>query len=235
MEQAMKRIADNLAAVRATISQAAARSGRAAEDIRLVAVTKYVSADLARCVAQAGCLDLGESRPQQLWEKAEQLSDVPIRWHLIGHLQRNKVNRTLPHVTLLHSLDSTRLWQAVDHWAGQQHERLPALVEVNVSGDATKHGFSPTEVATALQASSSWPHVEVRGLMAMASRTGGLDEARQNFATLRHLRDELAGRSPQGPCLPELSMGMSADYEVAIEEGATIVRVGSALFEGVEL
>ena len=235
MNEATQRIAQNLASVRERMALAAQRSGRSNDDIRLVAVTKYVSVPLARCVAEAGCLDLGESRPQQLWEKAEQLVDLPVRWHLIGHLQRNKVNRTLPHVALLHSLDSPRLWQAVEHWAATQTRRLPALVEVNISGDPTKHGFAPEDVSAVIERAGECPHVEIRGLMGMASRTGGLDAARRNFAALRQLRDQLAQRFGQEMQLAELSMGMSGDFEVAIEEGATCVRVGSALFEGLEL
>jgi pyridoxal phosphate enzyme (YggS family) len=235
MQEAMHRIAENLAAVRETMAVAAARSGRAADEVQLVAVTKYVSAGLAREVAAAGCLDLGESRPQELWEKAEQLTDLPIRWHLIGHLQTNKVKRTLPFVRLLHSLDSEHLGDAVERWAAQQGTTVAALLEVNISGDPTKHGYSPDEAVSVIVRASGWPHVQLLGLMAMASQIGGRDEARRNFASLRQLRDHIVSRFPDGPPLRELSMGMSADYDVAIEEGATIVRVGSALFEGIDL
>jgi pyridoxal phosphate enzyme (YggS family) len=234
MTQATKRIAENLAAVRHSMAEAAARSGRSVDQIRLVAVTKYISVERARSLVEAGCHDLGENRPQQLCDKAQQLRDLPIRWHLIGHLQRNKINRTLPHVQLLHSLDSTRLWQSVDQWAAQHGTRLPALIEVNISGDPGKHGFAPQEVSSAVQSAAAWPHVDVRGLMGMASLVGGQDRARRDFIALRQLRDQLVARSPPGLDLPDLSMGMSGDFVVAIEEGATLIRVGSALFEGVE-
>jgi pyridoxal phosphate enzyme (YggS family) len=235
MNGAMQRIADNLAAVRDTMSAAAARSGRSAADIRLVAVTKYVSHDLARALASAGCLDLGENRPQQLWEKAAQLADLPVRWHLIGHLQTNKVKRTLPSVRLLHSLDSDHLADAIEQWAAPQSTRVASLLEVNISGDSTKHGCSPEHAVSSIERAGNWPHVELLGLMTMASQTGGREQARRNFVALRQLRDQIVARVPHGPTLRELSMGMSADYDVAIEEGATIVRVGSALFEGVDL
>jgi uncharacterized pyridoxal phosphate-containing UPF0001 family protein len=142
------RIADNLAMVRGQIAEAAARSGRAAGDVTLVAVTKYVSADMARRVAEAGCLDLGESRPQQLWEKFAALDGLSIRWHLVGHLQRNKVRRTLPAVAMVHSVDSMRLLAAIDEEAGALGSHhvaaaIAVLLEVNISGEPAKHGFPP--------------------------------------------------------------------------------------------
>ncbi len=235
MEDATQRIAENLAAIRDTFALAAAHSGRTADDVRLVAVTKYVSASLARCVVESGCRDLGESRPQALWEKSGQLSELSVRWHLIGHLQRNKIQPTLPHVYLLHSIDSLRLWQAVNQWASQHDEHVSALIEVNISGDANKHGFAPADVASAIKTAKGSGRVVVHGLMAMASTAGGLRRTRENFSALRELRDQLSAQFPDGPRLAELSMGMSGDFAVAIEEGATIVRVGSALFTGVDV
>ncbi len=232
MAEATKRIAENLATIREQMAAAARRSGRDAADVRLVAVTKYVASDVARCLVEAGCLDLGESRPQQLWEKADQLADPRIRWHAIGHLQRNKLNRTLPLVHLVHSLDSLRLAEAIDQWAVQQNRSVDALLEVNVSGDAAKHGFRPDEVRPVLAAARTWGGVRVQGLMAMAGRAGGPEQARRDFAGLRQLRDQLRIETPDGPDLTELSMGMSGDFPIAIEEGATLIRVGSALFEG---
>jgi pyridoxal phosphate enzyme (YggS family) len=222
----MARAAKNLAVVRERIGAAAARSGRSAADIQLVAVTKYVSAALARGIFAAGCLDLGESRPQELSRKAAALADLPVRWHLIGHLQTNKIKRTLPLVQLLHSLDSEHLADAIERWAEQEETSVAALVEVNISGDASKHGFSPQGALAAVERCSQWPHLQLGGLMAMASQTGGRDEARRNFAALRQLRDAIVSRLPHGPTLDELSMGMSDDYDIAVEEGATNVRVG---------
>ncbi len=230
MSDLTARIADNVARVRGRIADAAARSGRTENDITLVAVTKYVSADMVRPLAAAGCLDLGESRPQQLWEKAAALADLPIRWHLVGHLQRNKVRRTLPLVAAIHSVDSPRLLTALDEECSRP---LPVLLEVNVSGESAKHGFAPETIEPLLAELAGYRNVAVRGLMCMAGLEGGLDAARREFAALRQLRDRLRPNCPPGVALDELSMGMSGDFEVAIEEGATIVRVGSALFEGI--
>jgi len=227
------RIAENVAHIRGRIADAAARSGRAASDITLVAVTKYVSAAEVRALVAAGCRELGESRPQQLWEKAAELADLPIQWHLIGHLQRNKVRRTLPLVAMIHSVDSPRLLAAIDADAGESPRPFPVLLEVNTSGETAKHGLQPGEVEPLLTELPRYRHVAVRGLMCMASLEGGPDAARRDFAALRQLRDRLRGRCPPGVALDELSMGMSGDFEIAIEEGATIVRVGSALFEAV--
>jgi pyridoxal phosphate enzyme (YggS family) len=224
-------IAQNVAEVRQRIAEAAARSGRVASDITLVAVTKYVGLPEIRDLLDAGCTDLGESRPQQLWEKAAALADVPICWHLIGHLQRNKVRRTVPLVGLMHSADSAPLIATVDQVAGDLKRRLPLLLEINISGDATKHGLLPDEVEPLLESLPTFRNIEVRGLMCMAALEGGLDAARRDFAALRTLRDRLVSRAPAQVSLRDLSMGMSGDYCVAIEEGATIVRVGSALFE----
>jgi pyridoxal phosphate enzyme (YggS family) len=225
------RIAENVSHIRGRIADAAARSGRAASDITLVAVTKYVSAAEVRALVAAGCRELGESRPQQLWEKAAELADLPIQWHLIGHLQRNKVRRTLPLVAMIHSVDSPRLLAAIDAECGGTREFSSVLLEVNTSGETAKHGLQPGEVEPLLTELPRYRHVAVGGLMCMASLEGGADAARRDFAALRQLRDRLRGRCPPGVALDELSMGMSGDFETAIEEGATIVRVGSALFE----
>jgi len=255
MPDPVGRIAENVARIRDRIAGAAKRSGRTAHDITLVAVTKYVSPDIVRQLVEAGCVDLGESRPQPFWEKAAALADLPIRWHMIGHLQRNKIRRTLPLTTMIHSVDSPRLLAAInEEWgarAGEPtsgglsqfsldengtvplHGPLPILLEVNISGESAKHGFQPGEVEPFLVELPSRRNVSVCGLMCMASFEGGPGVARREFAALRQLRDRLHPRCPSGVKLDQLSMGMSGDFEVAIEEGATIVRIGSALFEGV--
>jgi PLP dependent protein len=237
MSNITKKIAENLREVRGRIDAAAVRSGRRGEDVRLVAVTKYVGAAEIRAVVAAGCLELGESRPQQLWQRADELADLPIRWHFIGHLQRNKVRRTLAltaPLAMIQSVDSLRLAEAIDQGAGELAFRVPILLEVNTSGETAKGGFTPAEIEAELVKLAEFRHLEIRGLMCMAALEGGLDEARRNFADLRVLRDRLRVNCPANVGLDELSMGMSGDYEVAIEEGATIVRVGSALFEGIE-
>jgi len=228
-------IADNLRRVRERIAAAAEAAGRNPTEVTLVGVTKYVGEREARELVEAGCLDLGESRPQELWSKAGELAAArgmlaQPRWHLIGHLQRNKLRRTLPLVSLIHSVDSERLLAAIDaEWqahAAAQNRQLPPvriLLEVNTSGEAAKHGLAPHEVEPLLAAATQFPHVQICGLMTMAALEGGLEVAAKNFALLRTLAD----RSH----LQERSMGMSGDFEIAIREGATIVRVGSALWE----
>jgi hypothetical protein len=227
-------IAENLHQVRDRIDAAAVRAGRRGQDIQLVAVTKYVGPAEIQAVVAAGCTVLGESRPQQLWERAVELADLPIRWHFIGHLQRNKIRRTLPLAAMIHSVDSPRLAEALEQTAADLSLRVPVLLEVNTSGEGAKGGFAADDIEPELTKLAEFRHLEIRGLMCMAALEGGLDTARRNFATLRTLRDRLRVLCPENIRLDELSMGMSGDFEVAIEEGTTIVRVGSALFEGVE-
>jgi pyridoxal phosphate enzyme (YggS family) len=234
MNATAKRIAENLAAIRDQISQAAARSGRSADAVRLVAVTKYVGPDLIRPLVEAGCAELGESRPQALWDKAAALDDLTVRWHLVGHLQRNKVRRTLPLVSLIHSADSPRLVEAIEAEAAGMSRPARVLLEINVSGDAAKHGARPEDAESLLVLAAKQRHIEVRGLMAMARLEGDAATARADFARLRELRDRLARGRPSNTQLTELSMGMSGDFVEAIEEGATIVRIGSALFQGLK-
>jgi pyridoxal phosphate enzyme (YggS family) len=229
----MSQIAENLAQVQSRVAEAALRSGRRVADIRLVAVTKTVGPAEIRALVQAGCSDLGESRPQQLWQRAGELADLPIRWHVIGHLQRNKIRRTLPLATLIHSADSRRLVEALDESAADLPRPAAILLEVNTSGEPAKSGFQPVEIEPLLPALATLKHVTIQGLMCMASLEGGLDVARRDFTALRELRDRLRRNCPAEIHLDELSMGMSGDFETAVEEGATIVRVGTALFEGV--
>jgi pyridoxal phosphate enzyme (YggS family) len=226
------RLAENLADVRRRIAAAAAASGRQPGDVRLIAVTKYVGADVIRALIAAGCRELGESRPQDLWSKAAALADSPVQWHLIGHLQRNKLRRTLPLVSLFHCVDSLRLLAALEAEAGSMGRPARVLLEVNVSGEAAKHGFAADELPAALAAAGNLKYVKVLGLMGMAGLEGGLAAAERDFARLRELRDRFAADCPEGISLGELSMGMSGDFEIAIRHGATLVRVGSALFEG---
>ncbi len=231
----MPTVADNLAGVRERIARAAERAGRTASQVQLVGVCKYVSAEVAAELVRAGCGDLGESRPQQLWNKAADTAfdGLDVRWHMIGHLQRNKVARTLPMAATIHSVDSPRLLKAINEAAAHQQARPRVLLEINCSGEAEKHGFTPDELREFAGELAEYPAVEICGLMTMAAGDGNLVTAAANFASLRDLRDELAPALPAGVDLAELSMGMSGDFEVAIAEGATIVRVGSALWEGV--
>ncbi len=219
-------VTQNLLQIRERIAEASQRCGRRVEEVTLVGVAKYVDAATTACLFRAGCVDIGESRPQQLWEKvaSAELSSLPIRWHQIGHLQRNKVARTVPLATLIHTADSERLLRAIDA-AANPPVVVPVLLEINTSGDIEKHGLTADHARELIGRRSEFPNCRFSGLMTMAAREGGATVARKNFASLRQLRDELL---PGG----DLSMGMSGDFEEAIAEGATIIRVGSALFRG---
>lgn len=232
MQSPRQTIADNLARVRDRIGAAAAAAGRNAEEIQLVAVSKYVDAPTTALLLEAGCSTLGESRPQQLWEKAVAPQLASAQWHLVGRMQRNKIRRTLPLVKLIHSIDSERLLRAIEDEAVLQALSPRVLLEVNCSGDAAKQGFTPDDLRRLLPGLSALTHVNVVGLMTMAPLEGGETAARAAFTALRRLRDELAPIGPPSVKLNELSMGMSGDFETAIAEGATIVRIGSTLFEG---
>jgi len=229
------RIQANLGEVRERIAAAAMAAGRKPDDVKLVAVTKYVDAATTRLLVDAGCRDLGEARPQKLWEKAAELADDDVRWHLIGHLQRNKIRRTLPLTYLFHAGDSLRLLAELDQEAGSLAAgKSQVLLEVNVSGDAAKHGFAPAELPQLADDLAKLAHLDIHGLMTMAGLEADVDAERRQFAELRELRDTLRRDWSGRFTLDALSMGMSGDFEAAIAEGATMVRVGSALFEGID-
>lgn len=236
-----QRIRQNWQQVQNEVAAAAQGAGRDPKSVAIVGVTKYVDADTAAALFDAGCPILGENRPQALWEKADYFQQrknaengqepaQPV-WHLIGHMQRNKVKRTIPLVDLIHSIDSLRLLRAVAEQAEQLERDVDVLIEVNVSGEANKTGLDSVAAETVLTESFKWQAVRVRGLMAMAGWGTDTAVARRQFADLRELRDRF--RTSSGLALPELSMGMSGDFHEAIAEGATIVRIGSRLFEGV--
>lgn len=226
MVDSRQRIAENLAAVEARLAAACRRAGRARGEVALIAVTKTISSEAAALLPELGLYDLGESRPQELWRKAEDVSGV--RWHLIGHLQRNKIERTLPLVQRIHSVDSLRLLEALESAAIAP---LPVLLEVNVSGEASKHGFAPAAVEKLTPSLAKLRRLQVDGLMTMAAYEDDPRRTQPTFAALRALRDRLSVNL--GRPLPHLSMGMSNDYEIAVEEGATMVRLGTVLFEGI--
>ncbi len=232
-----RRIADNWQAVLDDVQQAARAAGRDRADIQIVGVTKYVGVEATAALLAAGCHQLGESRPQQLWQKAEAAElGASVHWHLIGHLQTNKVRRTLQYRPTIHSVDSSRLLRAIDTEAAARQIEVPVLLEVNVSGDASKTGL-PADVLEPMLAEhrrgreSGAAGAQLRGLMAMAGWGSSAPEARRQFAQLRQLRDHLQRQT--GIAFPELSMGMSGDFVEAIAEGATLVRIGSRLFAGV--
>jgi PLP dependent protein len=221
----------NLDAVEQRLAAACRRSGRRREEITLVAVTKTVSAEIAARLPALGVRHLGESRPQELWRKAATVAEA-VDWHLIGHLQRNKVARTIPLVRWIHSVDSPRLLAALEEEAGRLPLPPAILLEVNMTGDPARHGFAPEEVPALAPQLLSLRHFQVRGLMTMAAYEEDPERCRPTFAALRALRDHLRTELGSEATLSDLSMGMSNDFEVAVEEGATLVRLGTVLFEG---
>ena len=225
-----KRIKENLEQINARVAEAAERGGRRPDQVRLVAVCKYVDAEITQSVVNSGALDIGENRPQQLWQKAEQIKVPEVNWHLIGQLQTNKVKRTLPLITLLHSLDRLKLARVIAQQASQVGVCVDALVQVNISGDESKSGFQCSEVESALEQIMECQHIKVKGLMAMAGLDSVLPTTRREFNSMLRLQDRLQAKFGDQITLSELSMGMSRDYEMAIEAGATIVRVGSEIF-----
>jgi PLP dependent protein len=238
MDSVTSRIAANYAGVVERIATACRCVGRAPSEVRLVAVTKSAQVAWIEALVALGARDLAESRPQKLCERAALIEPpvhghLPVHWHLIGQLQRNKVRKVLPVAGWIHSVDSLPLLRRIDEVAGELAVRPRLLLEVNVSGEAAKSGFQPHELAEAWPLVAAVSNVEVAGLMTMAPLFDSPEAARPVFAGLRAFRDQLKMRDPACE-LPELSMGMSGDFEAAIEEGATMVRVGSRLFEGLE-
>ena len=214
--------------VRARLSAALARSGRPAGSVVLVGVSKTVAAEAVKAAVEAGLTELGENRVQEAEAKIPVVGRDRARWHLIGHLQRNKAGRVVRLFDRVHSVDGFELAEALSRHAVAAGRSLPVLVEVNVSGEATKFGVSPGDCESLLERVAVLPGLRLDGLMTVGAPVERAEDARAGFARLRELRDRAGGRL--GLKLPELSMGMSADYEVAVEEGSTLVRVGSAIF-----
>jgi PLP dependent protein len=215
-----------LADIRGRIAEACRAGGRDPSAVTLVGVTKTATLDAARAAWGLGVGDLGESKPQELWKKAAAVPEA--RWHLIGHLQRNKIERTVPLVTLVHSVDSERLLNALDVFGRMRGMPVPMLLEVNCSREETKGGFRPEELAAVGDRALALTGIELQGLMTMAAYSDDPELARPTFAELRELREQL--RTATGRPLPHLSMGMSNDFAVAVEEGASLVRIGTTLF-----
>ena len=227
----MSTFAERLQLVLDKIADAARRGGRSPEEVTLVAVSKRKpAADLARAVA-LGQLALGENYVQEMLAKQDDptLAEAPIDWHYIGPLQRNKVRHIVGRVALLHAVDSSRLVDEIDKRSAAASVRTPLLIQVNLSGEDTKSGCTAEEAEQLVRHAAQLEHIELRGFMTMPAPSPNPEDARPVFRQLRQLRDDIAGRLPQ-LSFPDLSMGMSADFEIAVEEGATLVRVGSLIF-----
>ncbi|SIN97073.1 hypothetical protein SAMN05444166_1842 [Singulisphaera sp. GP187] len=221
----------NLDTVRQRIAEAAQRSGRSPDEVRLVVVTKRHPVEVIPPLVALGALDLGENYPQELWEKVNSLGDSPVRWHLIGHLQSNKAKKTVPMVEMIHAVDSLRLLQTLDTLVADPETGPSVCLQVNTSNEPAKHGWSVDQILADAEAIAACRKLRVAGLMTMAALDTTSATARPSFIMLREVRERLKQRT--GLRLEQLSMGMSNDFETAIEEGATIVRVGSAILEGV--
>ena len=230
-ELTRQRLSANWNAVVREVADASVASGRDPSEVKIIGVSKYVDADCTRALLEAGCTQLGESRPQSLWQKAVSPGlEHGVKWHMIGHLQTNKVRRLLRHRPMIHSVDSQRLLDCIEQESAAQGLTTQVLLEVNISEDPSKTGLHP-EAAERLLERLPDSGVEIVGLMAMAGWGTGADEAERQFALTRQLRDQWRQRFQIE--LAELSMGMSGDFREAIAAGSTMVRIGSRLFEGV--
>lgn len=227
-------IRTNWTRVQEQVGAACDAAARPAEQVTIVGVSKYVSPPIALLLAQAGCCVLGENRPQAIWDKAEYFRQQgqPAEWHMIGHLQRNKIRRIISDICCVHSLDSLRLAQALSEEAVRVEQCLRCLIEVNVTQDASKTGLPAHELEVVLEQTLRLPGISIQGLMAMSTQQSTSDAARREFASVRDLRDKMQSRYPEIQ-LSELSMGMSSDFREAIAEGATLVRIGSNLWQGI--
>jgi pyridoxal phosphate enzyme (YggS family) len=224
-----EQLASNLAHVRSAIAEAAQKAGRTAEEITLVAVSKTVPLELVRMAYNLGVVNFGENRVQDALPKIAEFHPQEMRWHMIGHLQSNKANKVIGPFYCVQSVDSLHLAQTLNRHAAEHGIRLPILLQVNVSGEASKEGMSPVETPEVARQILALPHLEVQGLMTIAPLVENPEEVRPVFRELRTLRDQLRDMLPQS-VWQHLSMGMTDDYRIAIEEGATIVRIGRAIF-----
>jgi pyridoxal phosphate enzyme (YggS family) len=223
-------IAPNLALIRERIACASKRAGRRAEDITLVAVSKTFPAEAIRAAYEIGLRDFGENRVQEWETKQTHLAGLSAIWHLIGHLQSNKARRAARFFSRVDSVDSIELACKLDACAAEEGKRLPILIEVHLGNEETKTGATESDLPSLAEAVAALPQLELLGLMAIPPFVDDAELTRPYFRKLRDLRDALSARL--GRPLPVLSMGMSHDFEVAIEEGATEIRVGTALFGG---
>jgi pyridoxal phosphate enzyme (YggS family) len=220
-----------LADVRARIARAAGRAGRDPASVRLIAVSKTFPAEYVRAAADAGQIDFGENKVQEALSKMVQTSDLHVRWHLIGHLQSNKAKKAA-RFDLVHSVDAPALVEKLDEAADAAARRLDLLVQVDLAGEATKHGAREDELIAIFDRVRSARSCRCVGLMILPPAVTDPDAARPYFRELRDVRERLLARGVDASMLQELSMGMSHDFEVAVEEGATMVRVGTAIFGG---
>lgn len=222
-------VAENYREVEARVAAACKRSGRKREDVTLIAVSKTKPVEMIRELMAIGVKDFGENKPQELKTKTEEITE-PLRWHLIGNLQTNKVKYVVGRACLIHSVSSLHLAEALQKEAAKKDLVCRVLVEVNIAGEETKSGVSPEEAAGLARQIAAFPNLQICGLMAIAPPVESPEENRGYFRSMRLLKEKIAAMEMDRVSMDELSMGMTGDFEVAIEEGATLVRVGTAIF-----
>ena len=251
MKQLKKKLADNLSRVQDRIAIACDRVGRKPAEVILVAVTKSVGLEVIRALVELGQTELGENRPQELIKKTAMLEELNLRakqaglgdqdssgevkavsWHMVGHLQRNKVGMVLNCSRMIHSVDSLRLAEEISTQAGKRGVSVDVLMEVNCSGESSKYGVIPAAVNHLAEQCITLEHIRLMGLMTMGPLAANPEDSRKAFVRLRELSEEMHAGGYVGHECKHLSMGTTQDYMVAVEEGATMVRVGRALFEG---
>ncbi len=219
----------SLEKIQEEIKEAAIKSGRNPQDITLIAVTKTRTIEEMKTVEELGHLNFGENKVQELEKKYDAFGDA-INWHLIGHLQRNKVKFIIDKVKLIHSVDSLRLAKAINKEAIKHNLIANILLQVNIAGEDTKFGLAPEEVMPLLKEIASFKNIRVKGLMAMAPYTQNPEDNREYFKQLKNLSVDINSQKIDNICIEELSMGMTNDYVIAIEEGSTMIRVGTGIF-----
>ena len=224
-----KTLAKNYNAVKENIKKACEQAGRSQEEVTLLAVSKTKPVDMLMDVYHAGARDFGENKVQELVEKIPQLPS-DIRWHLIGHLQRNKVKYIVDKVAMIHSVDSLRLAETIEKEAEKKDVVVPILIEVNVAQEESKFGLKPEEVLPFIEQIASFPHIQIKGLMTIAPYVENAEENREIFRELKKLSVDIAAKNINNVTMSVLSMGMTGDYMVAVQEGATMVRVGTGIF-----
>lgn len=219
------KVRDNLEVIQSQIADACKKAGRDPEEVKIIAVTKYVSPERAQEAIDAGVIHLGENRDEGLIHKIDHLKDKPV-WHFIGTLQTRKVKNIIEHVTYIHSLDRLSLAKEINK---RSNWKVKCLIQVNASGEESKHGLSPNDVTGFVHELKQYPNIEVSGLMTMAPLTEDEQVIRDCFRTMKKLQAEIKSLQLENAPCDELSMGMSNDFKIAVEEGSTIVRIGTAL------
>ncbi len=228
---AQEQLAARLTAVRGRIAAAANACGRDPDEVKLIAISKTHPASVIRTLIELGASDLGENRVQEAEEKIAEIGRGEVRWHLVGHLQANKAKRAVNVFEVIHSLDSLDLAQRLDRLcADEGREKLPVLIQVDLGHEETKSGIDESELTHMVEGLQSLTHLQLIGLMTLPPFFEDTEQSRPFFRRLRELRDELESRGAFGSRRGELSMGMTHDFEVAIQEGATMVRIGTAIF-----